>query len=421
MDREKLKVLWLAVTPSLYATTKIGGWIASLEENTHNYLADTVELAIAFETDKQKEFKVKKNGTTYYPVSRCNGIIQKIMTHNDAAKKWAIQKEKYLSVIRDYNPDIIHCFGSEWPYAAIVKDIAIPLVIHMQGFLNIYNMSQDLVISNIEKIRASVLKPKQLLRIISSKRHNCSYDLFERDLMKSNHYFMGRTEWDKNIVKYYSPGAHYYHVPEAIRPDIYDAPKTWKYNRKKKIQLITITQAGYLKGNEIILRTAQILKNLLGVDFEWRVAGRKDTFPLFEKKSGIKATDVNITLLGMIDPIQIVDELTEAVFYIHPAIIDNSPNSLCEAQLIGCPVIAANVGGVPQLVEDGKTGFLYPYNEPHTLAFKICNLKDDEELLTTISNEEIRVSRKRHDPKTVADTVYRTYVEILSDYKEKHV
>lgn len=414
-----MRVLFLSVTPGLFNEEKIGGWIASLENIIHSFHKERIKLGLVFETRDSGLSRVEKNGTTYYPICVQLSIIQKIKSYSDAAIRWGFIKQHIIDAINDFQPDIIHCFGSEWPYAAVVDSIDVPLVVHMQGFLNIYDLSKDLAVSSSDKYRAYIFKPKQLLRSMTSSKNNKSCDSFERDLMKANHYFMGRTEWDRNIVKYYSPGSKYYHVPEAIRPDIYDAPKLWCYNRKSKIRLITITQAGYLKGNEIILRTAQVLKNLIGVDFEWRVAGRKDAFPLFEKKTRIKASDVNVELLGMIGPEQIVEELAEADFYIHPAIIDNSPNSLCEAQLVGCPVIAANVGGIPQLVEDGKTGFLYPYNEPHTLAFKICNMIDDAELLTAVSKAEIETSRKRHEPKTVADTVYMAYEAIITDYNER--
>lgn len=413
-----MKVMWLSVTPSMYVEGKIGGWIASLEQQIHCYYGDKVDLAILFELDKAAGKDIK-NGTTYYPVDKCHEQSYRRKARVSLDVRWEYLLPKIRGAISDFKPDIIHCFGSEWPYGMIAEIVDLPVVIHMQGFLNVYDLSSKLVVTESEERRYLFPDLKRLIKAKWKSKLDINADAFEQKLMKSNHYFMGRTEWDRNIVKYFSPGAKYYHVPEAIRPDIYDAPKLWCYNRKSKIRLITITQAGYLKGNEMILRTAQILKHLIGIDFEWRVAGKKDAFPLFEKKTGIKASNVNVTLLGMIGPEQIVDELAGADFYIHPAIIDNSPNSLCEAQLVGCPVIAANVGGIPQLVDDGKTGFLYPYNEPHTLAFKICNLIDDKELLTAVSKAEIETSRNRHDPKTVADTVYRTYEAVISDYKER--
>ena len=217
-------------------------------------------------------------------------------------------------------------------------------------------------------------------------------------------------------MHFFSPNAKYYYCPEALRREIYNAEKTWKYEDNKTLRLITVTQANSLKGNEMILRTAKILKEF-GVEFTWRVAGRKEAFCEFEKKIGIYHQDVNVQLLGMINTTQIINELSSARFYVHPAIIDNSPNSLCEAQIIGCPVIATNVGGIPQLVEEGTTGFLYPYNEPYALAFLIMNLMHDREKLDYISSNEIQVSRKRHNPDTISTTLINIYSDIINEAK----
>lgn len=97
--------------------------------------------------------------------------------------------------------------------------------------------------------------------------------------------------------------------------------------------------------------------------------------------------------------------------------MDNSSNAICEAQLIGCPVIASNVGGTAQLVEDGVTGFLYPYHEPHTLAFLIGHLYREEGVLTRISQNETALARQRHDPKLVAEAVLHTYASVIKDWE----
>lgn len=411
-----MRVLWLSVTPSLYKEEKIGGWIASLENIVHKYAEKIIELGIAFETNEHAEFKVIKNNTIYYPIVRNSSMYSKIVSRMSIRKHWETLRSKLLRIIADFKPDIIHCFGSEWPYGAIVTDVTIPVVVHMQGFLNVYNLSQSMVVSRQDIKKTLGVNPVKIYHYLTANAYETGRVEFERELMAANHYFMGRTEWDMNICKYFSPGSKYFNVPEAIRPDIYDAATCWSY-KEAPLRLTTITQAGYLKGNEIILRTAKILKDELGLHFEWRVAGNKDLFPLFENKTRIRAEDVNVKLLGMIDTTQIVEELSSSMFYIHPAIIDNSPNSLCEAQLIGCPVIAANVGGIPQLVDDGRTGFLYPYNEPYTLAFMICNLKNNKDRLIQISREEINNAKKRHDPKVISDRVISTYKDVIKDYK----
>jgi glycosyltransferase involved in cell wall biosynthesis len=151
------------------------------------------------------------------------------------------------------------------------------------------------------------------------------------------------------------------------------------------------------------------------MDFEWRVAGSKDFMPYYEKLTGIGHQRVSIELLGKIEEEQIVEELKAADFFIHPSIIDNSPHSVCEAQMIGCPVIASNVGGVPQLVEHGVTGWLYPYNEPHSLVFLIGNLLRDTELLLRVSKNAVKTALERHDPETIVRKMKEAYETIITN------
>lgn len=413
-----MRVLWFAATPSLYDEKMIGGWIASLERIMRQYLPD-VPLGIAFEhTDSC--FKKECENVTYYPMNSQMTFKDKFLAKFDLSYSWQILRSKVLNVVADFKPDIIHCFGSEWPFASIASEVEVPVIIHMQGFLNVYNMSGRIAFSEMDALKYQRFSLRQKYRNARIKEKQCYDDAFERKIMQDNHYFMGRTQWDKNIVRYYSKDACYYNCPEAIRKEIYDSSYLWKYQQQEKMQLITVSQANVLKGNEIILRTADLLKNHFHFDFVWKVAGNKESFRQFEDKTGIYAEDVNIELLGFIDANTIARELSQAQVYIHPAIIDNSPNSLCEAQLIGCPVIATNVGGIPQLVEDAVTGILYPYNEPHTLAFHIMDLHNAQSKLEYLSENARRVARDRHNPKKVVDTVANIYQQVIEHYQSNH-
>jgi glycosyltransferase involved in cell wall biosynthesis len=224
---------------------------------------------------------------------------------------------------------------------------------------------------------------------------------------------MGRTDWDKNIVKYMSPFAKYFFCPEAIRSEIYESSRHWTFERSDTMSIITITTANEIKGNGLILQTALFLKRVMHFNFIWSIAGSVQSFKSFEKLLGIKHEDVNIKLLGMIDAKSVAKELVVSEVYVHPSIIDNSPNSLCEAQLIGCPVVSSYVGGIPSLVKNGETGFFFPYNEPQSLAFLLMNLHNDKDLLEKISREEIEVSRERHNPSLVVNRLLSIYNDII--------
>ena len=62
-----------------------------------------------------------------------------------------------------------------------------------------------------------------------------------------------------------------------------------------------------------------------------------------------------------------------------PSRWDNSPNTVYEAMAAGKPVVASRVGGIPELVEDGVTGFLVEPNEPQQLADAIVRLLQNEQ------------------------------------------
>ncbi|MDO5131805.1 MAG: glycosyltransferase [Eubacteriales bacterium] len=406
-----MRVLWIASSCSLQDDKESPGLTGRYEQVVLQYCRDRVRLAVAYVADGRNDSVMTRGNITYYAVNADMGV-------GISETEWERARAELLKVIADFKPEIIQCFGAEWPYGRIAESVSVPVVFHMMGFLNIYFLSTGMARGRLEAPPGAWKRVKKMIRRLAGRddppvsRVYRSME-FERRAMKAGRYFMGRTVWDRNIVKYYSPGSHYFHVPELVKPKIYSAPERWRYHERSRLRLFTLSSADDRKGNEIILRTAGLLKDLLGLDFEWIVAGQREFFPFFEEKTGIDRRDVNIQLTGMIGVRQIIDELIAADFFIHPSVMDNSPHSICEAQLIGCPVIASNVGGVPQLVEDGVTGWLYPYNEPHTLAFMIGNLRKEAELLSRISANEIEMSHKRHDPERIARTLLQTYERIL--------
>lgn len=405
-----MRVLWFSCTPSMYDEKIYGGWVASLEKIVKKYCRD-IELGIAFEhTDKC--FKCVNNKVTYYPICRKKLVKNKLKALLSHDAVWKILKPMTEKVVEDFQPDLIQCFGSEWPFGYIAALTNVPVVIHMQGFLNVYSLSGSIVLRTFDVYKYYYYNPINIIRYWYRGVKDRTLPEREKKIMAMNHYFMGRTEWDKNMVRYFSPNSVYYYCPEAIRSEIKDSTKCWQYTHRKKMIIVTISSASVLKGNDLILRTAKILKEM-HFDFEWRVAGSKDAFCLFENILGLKHEDLNITLLGHIKANLIVDELSQADVYVHTAIIDNSPNSLCEAQLIGCPVISTNVGGIPQLVENGVTGILFPYNEPHTLAFNLMNMYGDKEKLEFLSKNEKRIAHNRHDEKSLAERLMEIYKDVL--------
>lgn len=393
------------MTSGCYDVKNTGSWIEALEKIFRKYLPE-VELAIAFE-HHDDVFKVKRNNVIYYPIH--------IKRTASPQRNYELLRPYYLKVVEDFRPDVVHCFGTErWHYGLLARDVNIPFVIHIMGFMNIYDPMDEIVLHQHDYIKYFNYNPLKYLIHKREYKTKAENQELEREVMRANKFFMGRTSWDENIVKYYADNGTYFHCEEAMREEIYDSPIHWSYHQRDKVRLITIGNAGSLKGNEMMLRAAWLLKNQFHFDFEWLYTSDDYKMGFFERLAGIHHLDVNIKLIGRLNASEIAQELANADFYVHPAIIDNSPNTVCEAQLIGVPVISTNAGGIPSLVEDGKTGFLYPYCEPHALAFRIMSLAEQKKLLESVSSMEMQKSRLRHDPSEIARCVvdiYRTIIQ----------
>ena len=89
----------------------------------------------------------------------------------------------------------------------------------------------------------------------------------------------------------------------------------------------------------------------------------------------------NVTNVGFVNGIALHRLVEQAQFSIYPSQwYENCPFSVMESQVYGTPVIASNIGGIPELVEDGTTGELFEPGNQKQLEEKILRLWEQEEL-----------------------------------------
>lgn len=408
-----MKVLWFTLNPSLFnpGTNSYngGGWTASLEMIVRQ--EQNIKLGIAF-THPGAHFKYEREGVSYYPIPSFQpSRIQRLCGKDN--KEAMINH--CLRIIDDFRPDLIQIFGSENDFGLLCQRTDIPIVIHMQGCLPPYHNALFPIGMN----QYDFFFTKGLswhfrwmgIRSEPSFRKRAEQEI---QTIQNCRYFMGRTEWDKGLVSLFNPNATYFHCEEALRDSFLKGSKHWSLPKDKKLRIISVISNPWYKGMDLVLKTANLLKRFTTLDFEWHIYGTRNV-RFYEKKYGIRASEVNVKMMGTASKDELVDALCASTLYVHPSYIDNSPNSVCEAQLLGLPVLAANVGGLSSIIRDGETGILFPANDPYTLANLIKQLSANPERCQSLSKAAIAQATKRHNPERIQTTLLNIYKQIISE------
>lgn len=410
-----MKILWLSPTSSRYKNEEAayhgGGWIESLQLLVEN-CKEIDQLGIVFLHAFDSE-RLRQNKVIYYPIKKTKpgNVVSRIISN------WGttIDSKEYIEalkpIIKDFNPDVIHIFGTESWQGHVVKMTDIPCIVHLQGLLLPYlNAFIPNGLSEYDLIKTNWRNFIKGSGFWHNKRVLEKFSKREYGYFKQISYFMGRTDWDKSISGFLSPKSIYFHEDEVLR-EIFYSSTPWTYNKNSKTIITSTISDTLYKGLDLVIKTAKLL-TIEGFEFEWRIIGVNENSNislLFKNHLSINYSSININLLGVKKTEELIALLSQTTIYVHPTYMDNSPNSLCEAQLMGIPVIATYVGGVSSLIENTKDGFLVPANDPYLLASKIGQIIHNEIDLTEISKQAREKALTRHSREKIIKRLIEIY------------
>lgn len=110
---------------------------------------------------------------------------------------------------------------------------------------------------------------------------------------------------------------------------------------------------------------------------------------------------------------QIPAILSEASILVLPSIEDNCPVAILEAMAVGVPVVASSVGGIPDLVEEGKTGLLVLPSEPSGYAKAIQRMLNSPEERASFSRLARAKALREYTPAAIGRAHVAIYQELL--------
>lgn len=121
-----------------------------------------------------------------------------------------------------------------------------------------------------------------------------------------------------------------------------------------------------------------------------------------------------VKLLGFIDKKGIKEQVRKCRFVVVPSIwYENCPYSVMETLAIGKPVIGADIGGIPELVQNNQTGLTYKFDDVEELSNKMNTLFNNKELAQKLGNNAKGQARKLYTKNVYYDKIIRVYTNLI--------
>ena len=345
-----------------------------------------------------------------------------------AAHAYDPELEKLFRVeLRTYKPDVIHSWGTEYAHtlamanAAEAEGMLPKLVASIQGLCSVYAGHYAEGVPDAVRWGGTF---RDVIRRDNIRHQQEKFALrgeHEVTALKKISHVIGRTDWDKACALQINPDVTYHFCNETLREPFYQ--DQWQYAGCKKHHIFTPSCVYPIKGFHYLLEALAMVrreypdatvsvpgKSFLSVS-SLRRSGYQKYLADLAKKHGLADS---ITFLGKCSAEEMKAAFLESNVFVLPSTIENSPNSLGEAMLLGVPCISADVGGVKNLMTHGEEGFVYQSTAPYMLAYYIRQVFAMEDAAAEMGCKAHAHAGKTHDP----DKNLRDLLAIYEEIKE---
>lgn len=400
-----MKVLWVSLVKFPPLCEYLGepvpahcGWMYASAKAMLKAIPE-VSLGVIVYSYGGKYEKYDIEGVTYYLVP--TGRIDRTSKKQIAACRQAIT---------DFAPHLIHIHGTEHSLAkavCVANVSGVRIIANIQGLAGPYMRYADGGLSLWDKW--TNITPLDFYRgtfLLNAKRSFEHRAECEHYVLTHITDIIGRTQWDYDHVMTVNPRLRYHFMNETLRDSFYEKP-LWNYARCKKHTIFVSNSGSALKGAHQVLKALPFILrqypdtvvNFCGssvMSNNLKDLLRFQGYHLYLRRL-VKRLHLqeHVHFLGSLSEVQMKQQFLDANVYVMPSAIENSPNSLCEAQILGTPVVASYCGGTPTLLTDGQTGYFYRYEEFEQLAQIVMRIFAEIDF-KELSEQEHKVAFARH-------------------------
>lgn len=352
---------------------------------------------------------------------RCFGEYSAHQYHEDLEALFRVE-------LRSFRPDVIHSWGVEFSHtlamvnAAEAEGMLPGMVASIQGLCAVL---ADHYTDGIPEqvVRGSTLR--DLLRRDNLAAQQEKFRLrgeLEAQTVRKLHHVIGRTSWDRQHTTAWNPDVQYHFCNETLREPFYEG--RWSYDLCTKHRIFA-PGCGYpIKGFHLLLQAfARVVRaypdavlavtgsSYLAEDLKGRL--RQGSYSRYlaglTRQLGLEN---KIEFLGKRSAEGMRQAYLEANVFVMPSTMENSPNVLGEAMLLSVPCIAAEVGGVPDLMAE-EEGLCYAPEDIRALAEHIKAVFAMGDRAEAMGVRARAHARQTHDPERNLRDLMSIYEQIM--------
>ena len=424
-------ILWLSNVDLLDKNPNHSGtWIHSMFHALSQSSEIKVCANITFTTSSK--FICKEEEGVYH-----HYVPRKESTQKNYPTKSAVNY--VVDAILNVNPDLIHVWGMELYWGLIMGDKRlqdIKKLLEIQGIKSIYSENQyfmgGLSYKDIKKMRSFVQRFLPLRRIESIQSSFHDWGVAEKLMLKYIPNINTQSEWVRNVMPTLADSnALIMFNTGIILRDSFTKSTPWYqvYNCKGGPVLFTTTSPIPYKGLHVTIKAFKILKathpdailKIAGMD-AWKpnlIRGGYNKY-IYSLIKELKIEN-SVIFLGNLNETEMQKQMYHSNVFILSSFIETYCLALAEALAIGLPCVAAYSTALPELIEDGENGLLYPVGDYYMCASKICSILNNFDFAKTLSEKASNGYRKTKSAELAISLQVQTYLTILSGDNNKRI